>query len=462
MVEQQEQNLSLGSNLKIGLFHLGSGMADVVTTGIWNRVMISDLGFSATPVSLLISLKYFLAPLGVWAGRMSDRHAIGGYRRLFWIWLGRIMMFSGIAALGASTAYVARGNEATLGVWASFSASMLLFSLGTAFSGGTFLALIYDRTNPKQRGRAVGIVWTFLLLGFTFAGIIFGVMLPHKEGVTGLSFTPDTLQNLFVMGATFMAGLWFFSLLGEERRTIGPIEQVEGNERTSSVWGDLKLVWGNRQTRSFFWFLGLSMLFAFAQDPILEPFAGQVFAMDAAHTTRFAAYWGSTAILSTIVFLWLGRRYPSLTNTRLSNIGVGMLVVTFAIFGISGLAQIRGLVTIGLVFLGIGLGIWNVGTLGMMMEMSPSKRAGTFLGFWTLVVTIFRGLGTSGAGIALDVMRAVTGGNLSLSYGSIFVACGVGLLVSMWALRQVNVKVFQAEQGVVEAETASVLAAAMD
>ncbi len=462
MVEQQEQNLSIGRNIKIGLFHLGSGMADVVTTGIWNRIMISDLGFSATPVSLLISLKYFLAPLGVWAGRVSDRQAIGGYRRLFWIWLGRAMMVIGMATLGISTAHIARGNAATFGIWAAISISMLLFSLGTAFSGGTFLALIYDRSSEKQRGRAVGIVWTFLLLGFTFAGIIFGVMLPHKDGLTELSFTPDTLQNLFVIGALFMGGLWFFSLLGEEQRTSGSVLQAEENERTSSIWGDLKLVWSNRQTRSFFWFLALSMMFAFAQDPILEPFAGQVFAMDAAHTTRFAAYWGSTAILSTILFIWLGRRYPSLTNTRLSNVGVGMLVVTFAIFGISGLAQIRGLVTIGLIFLGVGLGIWNVGTLGMMMEMSPSKRAGTFLGFWTLVVTIFRGLGTSGAGIALDVLRSVTGGNLSLSYGSIFVACGVGLAVSMWALRQVNVKVFQSEQGIVEADTASVLAAAMD
>ena len=67
MSAQQEPNLTIGRNLKIGLFHLGSGMADVITTGIWNRIMISDLGFSATPVSLLISLKYFLAPLGVWA-----------------------------------------------------------------------------------------------------------------------------------------------------------------------------------------------------------------------------------------------------------------------------------------------------------------------------------------------------------------------------------------------------------
>jgi BCD family chlorophyll transporter-like MFS transporter len=467
MSEQQEPNLTTARNLKIGLFHLGSGMADVVTTGIWNRIMISDLGFSATPVSLLISLKYFLAPLGVWAGRKSDQGTIFGYRRLFWIWLGRAMMAIGMAVLGVSTAYIARGNDATFGVWASISISMLLFSLGNAFSGGTFLALIYDRSSAKQRGRAVGIVWTFLLLGFTFAGAIFGSLLPHNgavtEGARALSFSPDTLQNLFVGGAIFMGGLWFFSLLGEEHRSTGAVAATPETQRTQSVWADMKLVWSNRQTRYFFWFLALSMMFAFAQDPILEPFAGDVFKMDAAHTTRFAEYWGSTAILSTVIFLWLGRKYPRLTNTVLSYIGVGALVLTFIIFGVSALAQVRGLVTIGLIVLGTGLGIWNVGTLGMMMEMSPSARAGTFLGFWTLVVTLFRGLGTSGAGIMLDVMRAVTGNNLPLSYGSIFVVCGVGLVVSILALRQVNVKAFQAEQGVVEeANTASVLAAALD
>jgi BCD family chlorophyll transporter-like MFS transporter len=377
-------------------------------------------------------------------------------------------MAVGTATLGISTAYVARGNEATTAIWAVFAVSMLLFSLGTAFSGGTFLALIYDRASAKQQGRAVGIVWTFLLLGFTFAGIIFGIMLPsHKDPVTTgryqLSFTPDTLQNLFVMGALFMGFLWFISLVGEERRNQGVTQAHAEAERTTSIWADMKQVWSNRQTRAFFWFLGLSMLFAFAQDPILEPFAGEVFKMDAAHTTRFAAYWGSMAIISTVIFIWLGRKYPRLTNTVMSYVGVGTLVAAFAIFGISGLAQIRGLVTIGLIVLGVGLGIWNVGTLGMMMEMSPSGRAGTFLGFWTLVVTIFRGLGTSGAGIALDTLKAVTGTNLPVSYGLIFVACGVGLVVSILALRAVNVKQFQAEQGVVAtSDTASVLAAALD
>ena len=462
MSEQQEQNLTLSRNLKIGLFHLGSGMADVVTTGIWNRIMISDLGFSATPIGLLVSLRYFLAPLGVWAGRMSDQRSIGGYRRLFWVWLGRAMMAISILALGITTAHIARGNAATLAIWVVISVSMLLFSLGNALSGSTFLALIYDRTNQKQRGRAVGIVWTFLLLGFTIGGILFGVMLPSSDGGPGqLSFSPDTLQNLFVIGAIVMAGLWFFSLLGEERRYGTSISQQADYEPSTSMRADLKLVWSNRQTRYFFWFLSLSMMFAFAQDLILEPFGGQVFNMDAAHTTRFAGYWGSTAILGTIIFLWLGRRYPRLTNTVMSYIGVGVLALTFAVLGLSAIASIRSLVTIGLILLGVGLGVWNVGTLGMMMEMSPAGRAGTFLGFWTLVVTFARGLGVSGGGILRDLTLSLTG-NINLAYGLPFVLFTVGMVFSLFMLRQVDVKAFQAEQGSSQSDTATVLAGAMD
>src|SRR5690606_20094628 len=190
------KNLTVARNLKIGLFHLGSGIADIMATGVWNRIMISDLGFSATPIGLLVSLRYFLAPVGIWAGRMSDRHAVLGYRRLFWVWLGRAMMVISLFALGLVTTTLARGAEATPAIWVVISVAMLLFSLGTALSGGTFLALIYDRAADHQRGRAVGIVWTLLLVGFTVGGILAGVLLPDLDDIPGMSFSPDTLQNL--------------------------------------------------------------------------------------------------------------------------------------------------------------------------------------------------------------------------------------------------------------------------
>lgn len=481
---QDERNLPVSRNIKIGLFHLGSGMADVMITGAWNRIMISDLGFAATPIALLGSLRYFLAPLGIWAGRVSDQRAIGGYRRLFWVWLGRGMMLLSMISLGFLTANLARGGEATAPLWIGMIVSLTLFSLGNAISGSTFLALVYDRAPEAQRGRAVGIVWTFLLVGFTVGGILFAVMLPSKdpakllkfggdtlesiiplgEGLYGdlLSFTPDTLQMLFIVAGLIMGALWFFSLLGEEKRSSGTVISTsdgENERQSSAIMADLKLVWEMHPMRLFAVYLALSMLFAFSQDIILEPFAGDVFGMSAQVTTRFSAYWGSMAILGTLVFLWLSRRRKGLTNTLMSYMGVGVLMVAFGVFAFSALAEVRGLVTPGLILLGIGLGIWNVGTLGLMMDMSPLKRAGTFLGFWSLLVTFARGLGVSSGGIVRDIALTMTG-NPKVSYAVVFIIGAVGLGVSYWALTQVNVREYKAES--MPSDAAQVFAGAMD
>lgn len=453
---QETAHLGLGSNLKIGLFHLGSGMADVLTTGVWNRIMISDLGFAATPIGLLVSLRYFLAPLGVWAGRKSDEHAVLGYRRLFWIWLGRAMMALSVIALGFTTASIARGAEVTALVWIVISAAMLLFSLGNAISGSTFLALIHDRSSDKQRTRAVGVVWTFLLLGFTIGGIFFGILLPAHEGTdVGLGgYSPDTLQTLFLVAAGALSLLWFVSLLGEEKRSRDTAKSVQAErEQTSrSIIGDLKIAFSRRETRFFFWFLSLSMAFAFSQDLILEPFGGDVFNMSANVTTRFAAYWGSTAILSTIIFIVLSRRFKSLTNKTMSVTGVVALLIAFVMLTVSSFADIRQLVAPAIVVLGIGLGIWNVGALGLMMDMSPFGKAGTFLGFWTLVVTLARGLGVSSGGIMRDVFYSASG-SFNTAYGIAFAVGALGLGISLWALWRVRMEDKNAVQQPASAET---------
>lgn len=469
------EHLPVGRNVKIGFFHLGSGMADVLTTGVWNRIMISDLGFAATPVGLLVSLRYFLTPLSVWAGRMSDRHTVGGYRRLFWIWLGRAMMVASVFGLGWQTAQLVDGAAATALTWGVLALSLLTFSLGNALSGSTFLALIYDRAPEHQRGRAVGIVWTFLLLGFTTGGILFGVMLPEHAAAldrallvpgyalaaldTGPDFTGDVLLSLFAVTGLLLGSLWFFSLFGEEQRVrrSAQSDTTPDSAPRTSLREDLALVWRSRSMRFFLAYLTLSMLFAFSQDLILEPFAGDVFDMSASTTNRFAAYWGSMAILGTLAFLFLSRRVSWLTNSVMSSWGVIILFGTFLLFALSAFAEVRGLVTPGLIALGVGLGIWNVGTLGMMMDMSPAGRAGTFLGFWTLAVTLSRGLGVSSGGILRDLALTVTG-SPSAAYGTAFALGAVGLALAWFALRQIGVQRSDERQ----ADTAGVFAGAMD
>ena len=320
MTEQRQSHLSIGRNMKFGVFHLGSGMADVLVTGVWNRIMVADLGYSAALVGLLTGLRYFLAPMGVWAGRFSDTHSIGGFRRLFWIWLGRAMMVLSAVSLGFATAeLVALGQQEGAPapapvVWLVIAMSFLLFSLGVALSGSTFLALVHDRAASEERGRAVGLVWTFLLLGFTVGGIFFSVLLPYEETGGALAFSAGSVLNLFLLTAALLAALWFFSLLGEEKRRTPPYG--ESGQASTDLGRDLSLVWRSRPMRFFLFYLVLSMMFSFLQDTVLEPFAGQVFDMEAHVTNRFSAYWGSMAILGSFGFLYLSRRHRKLSNGK--------------------------------------------------------------------------------------------------------------------------------------------------
>ena len=466
MEKLQEPNLTLARNLKISVFHLGSGMVDVLTTGVWNRIMVADLGYGAAIIGLLTGLRYFLAPIGIWVGRYSDTKSVGGYHRLLWIWLGRAMMALSTVSLGFSTAELINiaqsgvTGQAPFGLWIVLIVSFLLFSLGNALSGSTFLALVYDRSAEHQRGRAVGLVWTFLLLGFTIGGVFFSVMLPHDDSaiVGNIGYTAESVQTLFLVTACILGLVWFLSLLGEEKRGSSIVAQQPAN--TTSLRHDLSLVWRSRSMRFFLFYLVLSMMFAFLQDTVLEPFAGQVFDMEASTTNRFSAYWGSMAILGSFGFLFLSRRYPILTNSKMSQGGIFFLILAYLVFTASSLAEIRGLVTPGLILLGIGLGFWNIGTLGLMMDLSPIGRAGTFLGFWTLCVTIARGLGVSVGGIIRDIVLGLTG-EFTTAYGVVFVLGFIGLGLAWLALLQVNIKDYKSDIAS-ESDLATLLSGAMD
>jgi len=62
-----------------------------------NRVMIKDLGISASVVALLASLPYLFSPLQVAIGSFSDRHPLFGYRRTPYIILGLLLCVAGLA-----------------------------------------------------------------------------------------------------------------------------------------------------------------------------------------------------------------------------------------------------------------------------------------------------------------------------------------------------------------------------
>jgi BCD family chlorophyll transporter-like MFS transporter len=431
-----QDDLSLARNIKIGTFHIGSSMADILLGGVWNRVAIAELGFGAFPISLLLALRYFLAPLSVWVGQRSDASPIFGYRRTPYIWLGRLMILISLVAIGFAT--VAAYETASPIAWIVMIASVILFSVGSAFSGTTYLALIYDLAPPRQKTRVVSVVWFFLISGFAISGVLYSVLLR--------SYTREGFLQLFVIAPIVMGAFWLLSVIGEERRVkTAPAEAPQPKPEMRPFWPAMREAWSNQQSRIFFWFLGLTTLFFYTQDGILEPFAAQVFEMPTSTTNRFSSYWGSMTLIGIVVCLFLARRFPGrINNTSLSRWSVVILGVTFALFTLCAFAQIRALVTICLIILGVGLGAWTVGTLGLMMDMTLITGAGLYLSLWTVSETLARGVGTLIGGAIRDVVLALTQGNFAASYGAVFLFQAVGFLLTLLLLNRVNVRAFQA------------------
>ena len=150
------------------------------------------------------------------------------------------------------------------------------------------------------------------------------------------------------------------------------------------------------------------------QDIVLEPFAGDVFAQSPEQTARFSAYWGGMSILSMAVALIITRRMARITHSAFGWLGTMLLTVAFAFFGIAALTKDAALLTPGLLLMGAGLGVWNVGTLGLMMDFSPAGRAGAFMGIWTVIVTLARGGGRVGG---WPVARCLVGGGAAAGEG---------------------------------------------
>lgn len=453
--ESSQRNLTMLRNLKIGTFHIGSSLADILASGVWNRIMIKELGFAATPIALLLALRYFLAPLSIWVGRRSDVTNWRGYRRLPYVWGGRLVMALSYVLLGISTLELAGSynpwlrdfslermnitvttNAGSVLGWLGVVVSLVLFSVGSTFSSTTFLSLVHDRTPAHQRTRAVSVIWFFLILGFAVAGVLYSRLLPE--------YSRDGFLSLMLIAPAVMMGLWVFSLIGEEtpikRRADGTPEAV------TPFWQTIKQVWASRQTRLFFLFLLLTNALFYMQDVVLEPFAGEVFGMPLSTTNRFSAYWGSMTLLSIVLSLLAVRRFPQrVNNTSLSRWGVITLIITFVMFTFCAVLQIRPLVTIGLVTMGFGLGMWTVGSLGLMMAMTHVWGAGLYLALWTVASTLARGSGVALGGVLFDVALVFVDSNKAVAYGSVYLIQSIGFVMTLFILSRINLGEFERE-----------------
>jgi BCD family chlorophyll transporter-like MFS transporter len=444
--KQPASRLSILRTMKIGTFHIGSSFVDLLTSGVLNRVLISDLHIWATPVALLSALRYLLAPLSIWAGYRSDSRPIFGMRRLPYIWLGRLLMLISLPLLPVVTVMLAANPTSVLG-WFLATLSFVIYGVGTLISGSTFLALVRDSAPPAKRGVAVTIVQIFLLVSFPISAIIYGKMMP--------TYDPAVFWRVILAGIGIAAIFFFFSIFGEER----PGQAITADDPQDQLpfTALLRQMWADRRARMFFLFLSLGAISAFAQDAVLEPFGGDVFGMLVGETTRFNSYWGGGALVSLIgtVIVTRGRLAHEQGGTAL--LGLVLTAVPFALLAFVSITATRALLIPALVLFGLGYGIFTVGAISLMMAMTSDRRAGAYLGLWSVAQLVFRGVGIFLGGAVRDLVLLL-GGSSPLAYGSVFFLEAVGMLACIALLIQADVPGFARSEGA-QATPAATMAA---
>jgi BCD family chlorophyll transporter-like MFS transporter len=433
LMEDEQEDFRFLRTVKIGTFHIGSSAADLMVTAVWNRVMIVDLGMAAWPVALLSALRYFLAPLSLWAGHRADTHPIRGSRRLAYIWIGRALVLVSLPLLPLSTGLIAR--EAEYG-WLLALLAFVMFGSGILISGPAFLALVHDSTSYSRRGMAISIVQFILVVSFAFLPLAFSQMMP--------AYDLEDFVRLSVIVAVGAGLIWFFSVWREERPSkIKPAEDKGFKQAFSGILAD-------KRTRRYALFLGASAFFAFMQDAVLEPFGGDVFGLPVGETTRFNAFWGSGVLLGMVVTLLFTRRWRPDQQVGTTMWGLGLLALPLIAMGGSAWTANLAIVRPLLVLFGIGFGIFTVGGVSLLMAMSVEDQAAAYLALWSVIQLVSRGAGIAAGGLLRDAALAVTG-SFANTYGIVFWLEALGALFCIWLLRRADVQGFASNSGRVEA-----------
>ena len=434
---QREEKFTIWRGLRLGSFHIGSAMGDILVTSIWNRILIINFGIPAAPVSLLIALRYLISPLSLWAGHLTDNKRILGFRRTPIIWLGRAMMVGSLPFLALSVVRLG-GDSGDVWGWLFAVISVIAYGVGTLISGGPFLALVRESAPEERQGSAIALVETGLIIFYAIAGIGFSLWMPVFDMQTFWQMILATM----VVGGFF----WLFATVRVEKRlSSGTVDPVQGPaEGLSAV---LREIWSDQRTRRFFFFLALTMFSAWAKDAILEPFGADVFGLSMGATTRFNSYWQAATVVTLVggSIVWRKRR-PELQG-RISSAGLLMMSAGMVMLAAAGLAGMRYLVEPALFVFGGGFGIYTFGGLSLMAVMSPDRHAGAYLGLWSISILVFKGLGTLTGGLLRDVFLLRLGLEPGLAYGIVFTLQAIGLAVAVLILSRIDILGFARDTG---------------
>ncbi len=397
--------------LRLGLFQFGMGLSLAPITGTLNRVLIDEMTIPAVAVGFLVAIHYFVSPARAIIGFQSDQDRAAGRWRTPYIMVGGILTYGGLAT--APFSLILLSGEGVLSFWMAMIICTLIFlayGVGVNIVETIFLALVSDITLPRERGRVLAILWIMLVLGTIVSSIIMGQLL--------IDYSHYRLIQVMQGSAVVFVVMAYIALFNQERlRPDGQIEGYNGEIRVRQTLGQsLRILVSQKPVLNLFIVLFIATLAFATHDVLLEPYGGQVLQMSISATTQLTALWGVAMLISIALsgwLLWKGR-----SSVLLITAGVAVGAAGFLIISLSSNAALVNVFRLGVGLIGLGRGLFIVGSVALIMSLSDMSHAGLFLGLWGMMQAIAQGFGTIGGGLARDIAQGISG---SVASGYTFV-----------------------------------------
>jgi MFS transporter, BCD family, chlorophyll transporter len=411
---------------RLGLVQAMLGAVVVLTTSTLNRVMVVELALPALLPGLLVALHYAVQISRPRMGFGSDL----GARRTPWIIGGLVVLATG-GFLGAVATTWLGGASRTAGLALAVLAFMLV-GLGVSAAGTSLLTLLAKRVDAPRRAGAAALVWVMMIVGFAVTA-----------GTAGKFLDPYTPERLMMVSGTVSLIAVCVTVLALWRLEGYVRSVVEGNAPMTATRfrAALAEVWREPDARRF-------TIFVFAQDLILEPFAGVMFGFTPGESTQLSGvqHGGTLA----------GMLLAALAGRRLFGVGFGSLRV-WTVWGcVASCIALAGLAFAGFggsavtahwplranVFvMGVANGAFSIAAIGSMMALAGHGRGGregTRMGLWGAAQAIgFAGGGLIGTALS-DVARWVIGAP-GPAYATVFAVEALLFIASALLARHISV-----------------------
>jgi len=388
------KDLPLGRLLRLSLFQVAVGMTMVLLTGTLNRVMIVELGVSAGFVALMVSLPLILAPTRALIGFRSDTHkSFLGWRRVPYIAFGAMLTFGGLAIMPFALLHLTPESQAPAFVGPlAAGAAFLLAGSGVHMTQTAGLALAADLSDEKSRPRVIALLYVMLLVGMVLASLTLGRLL--------VDVTPQSLVQVIQGCAVVAIVLNHVALWKQEPRNMALTAPNLDRPSFVQAWTAYRT---DHKPYRLLTATGLGAAAFGMQDVLLEPYGGEVLGLSVSATTLLTALMAGGSLLG---FAIAARLLSKGTEAcRLAGIGALIGVLAFGCLLLSGPFGSIIAFQIGVGLIGLGSGMFAVGTLTAAMSQADEGTTGLALGAWGAVQATATGLAVAVGGGIRDAFK---------------------------------------------------------